>query len=211
MLAGQKTEIGVVAFRLAMMIAAAGVASGLYLRLVDENHSAPDRIRASVSVQLRPPVPFTRDTAAGSSAGIAAPRAGAGHPLFGAGAATDGSRSAHPVDLSRVAFDVSDPYVWTEDERTAIEIHKALRVNGVDVGPAAIRVGEDSSLSIARDKLKEGLSRLGREDVAEQLGGPRSGGFVSFDEIRRRGVAVRYDAPSDRVDLTIRRPNAGVP
>lgn len=177
-----------------------------YLTLMPDNLSARDRFRTSVSVDLLPPTPFKRDAAARAPADAAAPPADAGHAFAGAdtptGAAHD-VRSRHPVDLARVKFDLSDPYAWAEEGGSAIEVRKGLRVNGVDIGPAAIRVGTDSTLSIARGKLNEALGRFGRNDVAQKLGGPSSGGFVSFDEIRRRGVEVRFDAASDRVVLAI--------
>ncbi|SEH20088.1 hypothetical protein SAMN05428974_3834 [Sphingopyxis sp. YR583] len=177
-----------------------------YLTLVPDSLTARDRFRKSVSVDLLPPTPFKHEEAAQLRADAAALPTDASH-IFArteipTGAGHD-ARSTHPADLVRVKFDLSDPYSWAGEGGSAIDMRKELRVNGVDIGPAAIRVSEDSTLSIARDKLNEILVRLGRNDVARRLGGPRSGGFVSFEEIRRRGVEVRYDAPSDRVVLAI--------
>jgi len=177
-----------------------------YLILVPDSLTVRNLFRTSVSVDLLPPTPFKHDEATQLPVNAAALPADASHIFTGTesptGAGHD-ARSKHPADLVRVKFDLSDPYASAEEGGSAIELRKELRVNGVDIGPAAIRVSEDSTLSIARDKLSEVLGRLGRSDVARQLGGSRSAGFVSFDEIRRRGVDVRYDAPSDRVVLTI--------
>lgn len=178
----------------------------LYLTLVRDSLPARDRFRTSVSVNLLPPTPFKRNEPTHLPVNAAALPADASHIFAGTNSQTRAghdTRSKHPADLARVKFDLSDPYASVGEGGSAIEVRKELRVNGVDIGPAAIRVSEDSTLSIARDKLNEVLGRLGRSDVARQLGGSRSAGFVSFDEIRRRGVEVRYDAPSDRVVLAI--------
>lgn len=201
-----KTELGAIAFYFAFGIAITALLCASYLTLVPDSLTARDRFRTSVSVDLLPPTPFKHDEATHLPVGAAALPADAGHILAGTGSQTGAGHDAlseHPGDLVRVKFDLSGSYASAGEGGSAIEVRKELRVNGVDLGPAAIRVSEDSTLSIARDKLNEVLGRLGRNDVARQLGGSRSAGFVSFDEIRRRGVEVRYDAPSDRVVLAI--------
>lgn len=203
-------EIGAIAFQVALGAAIAALLCAAYVTLEPESLFARKASRSSVSVALPPPTPFTREEEAQLSEEGATLPSDATLALVSnddqAGAKPEASARpslALPSSLLGVKFDLSDPSAWTEQGGSAIEIRKSLRVNGVDAGSAAIQVGEDSTLSVARDKLKEALAQHGRGDIADELGKSRSGGFVSFDEIRRRGVEVRYDAPSDRVVLTI--------
>ncbi|SKB87929.1 hypothetical protein [Sphingopyxis flava] len=206
----QERDIGAIAFQVALGAAVAALLCAAYVTLEPETLLAKGASRSPVSVALPPPTPFTGEEEAQLSREGDMQPSDASLALVSiddqANVRTEASaRPSDPLpsNLLGVKFDLSDPYAWTEEGGSAIEIRKSLRVNGVDVGSAAIQVGEDSTLSIARDKLKEALARHGRGDIAEELGKSRSGGFVSFDEIRRRGVEVRYDAPSDRVVLTI--------
>lgn len=203
-------NIGAIAFHVALGTAIAAFLLAAYVTLEPGNLFARNAPRSSVSVALPPPTPFRPEAGAPLIVDGAALPADTGLALAAisdqAIAKPDGNARLSPPlppELDRVTFDLSDPFAWTEERGSAIDIRKSLRVNGVDIGSAAIHVGEDSTLSIARDKLKEALARLGRRDIADELVGSRSGGFVSFDEIRRRGVEVRYDAPSDRVVLTL--------
>jgi hypothetical protein len=102
-----------------------------------------------------------------------------------------------PFVGAAIAFDLADG-----DDRGggAIEIRKAVRLNGADAGLATIRVSEASTLQIAPAELGGLLARAGRADAAALLGGSAAeGAFVDFEDIRSQGIDVRYDAPSDRV------------
>lgn len=83
---------------------------------------------------------------------------------------------------------------------SAIELRKAMRVSGVEAGSAAIRVGADSTLAIAVDELRALLERAGHGDLAGRIARRgTSERFVGFEELRRQGIDVRYDAAADRV------------
>lgn len=110
--------------------------------------------------------------------------------------------AAHPSadGLLAIHFDLADPDRPTVDG-SAIEIRKAIRLNGADAGDARIHVDANSQLSIAREELGRLLARLGRQELMGQLDPARR--FVSFDEMRRQGIEVRYDPVSDRVLVSI--------
>ena len=118
-------------------------------------------------------------------------------------AAAEASAEGRRGDLTSAEFLAADYYARGNGSGSAVQIRKTLRINGADVGTAMIRVGADSALSIARSELRGLLAQAGRADLAGQFGGARQGGFVSFQEMRSRGFAVRYDPPSDRVMLAI--------
>lgn len=97
--------------------------------------------------------------------------------------------------LLAVRFDLADPGAF--DGGSAIEIRKAIRLNGADAGQAPIHVDASSRLSIAREELARLLAGSGQQGLSERLGtGER---FVSFDEMRRQGIEIRYDPVTDRV------------
>lgn len=112
--------------------------------------------------------------------------------LFGEAGAT---AKLSPDGLLAIQFDLADPDKSTGGG-SAIEIRKGIRLNGADAGDARIHVDANSRLSIAREELGRLLARSGRQELMWQLG---SAGFVSFDEMRRQGIEVRYDPVSDRV------------
>lgn len=66
---------------------------------------------------------------------------------------------------------------------SAIELRKAMRLNGTDAGDARIRVSGGPTLSIAREELGRLLAGSGQQALIDRM---RAGGrFVSFDEMRR--------------------------
>ena len=97
--------------------------------------------------------------------------------------------------LLAVNFDLSDP---AGSDDAVVDTRKKLRVDGVDVGAAAIRVTSGSALFIARDEFRNLLDSSGRKDLAARVIGGTSA-FASFDEIRRLGFGVRYDPVTDRI------------
>lgn len=131
-----------------------------------------------------------------------------GEPAAAGGEALAGDRAlaetARPVlrpgesGLLQVEFDLADPGAFgSGDGGSAIELRKAVRLNGADAGDARIRVSGSSTLSIAREELGRLLARSGQRELIGRLG---SGGqFVSFEEMRRQGIEVRYDPVSDRI------------
>jgi hypothetical protein len=98
-----------------------------------------------------------------------------------------------PQTLEAVRFNLSDPY---GERAGAIELKKAVRVEGAEAGNATIRITDGSTITISREDLGKLLANAGHQDWAAALG---SGSFVSFDRIRQAGMSVRYDAASDRI------------
>lgn len=84
-----------------------------------------------------------------------------------------------------------------------LEIRKAVRFNGAEAGSATIRVSAGSRLSIAARELSGLMARAGNAPLAERIGGRGGAGrFVDFEELRRLGIDVRYDASADRIAIT---------
>jgi hypothetical protein len=52
---------------------------------------------------------------------------------------------------------------------------------------------------MAREELGRLLARAGLAELAGQVG---SGGYVSFDDMRDKGITVRYDPVTDRLIVT---------
>jgi len=80
-----------------------------------------------------------------------------------------------------------------------LELRKGVRFNGADAGQATIRVGAGSTLSIASDDLRTLLSGAQRVDLVERLTAGAEQPFVGFDEVRQKGVSLRYDAAADQI------------
>lgn len=120
-----------------------------------------------------------------------------------ASAGPDMPPAARAGELAAIDFDLSGPYARSGPGGSAIDIRKTVRFGGTDVGTANIRVSSGSTLSIARGELSTLLASAGRGDLVGQLGGARTGGFVSFDEMRREGVDIRYDALADRIVISL--------
>jgi len=119
--------------------------------------------------------------------------------------ALTGTAAQRGVLLS-LKYDLSDPSTLNEDNAAAaeVEIAKQVRVNGTDVGQATIRVTSGSTLLIARDEVVSLLETAGQTEMAKALTAEAaaSGRFVSFEELRQRGMEVRYDAATDRIALS---------
>ena len=101
---------------------------------------------------------------------------------------------AAPGRLLAVNFDLADP---AGSDGSVVDTRKNVRIDGLEVGSAAIRVTSGSALYIARDDLRNLLNTSGHKDLAALVsGGPA---FASFDDIRRLGFGVRYDPVTDRI------------
>lgn len=103
--------------------------------------------------------------------------------------------------LLAVDFDLSRPYdgASVAEDGEAIDVRKSVRLNGAEAGSAKIRVTSGSTLLMARDELGRLLARAGLAELAGQVG---SGGYVSFDDMRDKGITVRYDPVTDRLIVT---------
>jgi hypothetical protein len=145
-------------------------------------------------------------TGAESEEAAGEPAAPDGEPSPAAADAGPGARTAETPSsaprpatdgLLAIQFDLADPGAFAAGGGSPIEIRKAVRLNGADAGEARIHVGASSRLSIAREELGRLLARSGQQALIERLGtGER---LVSFDEMRRQGIDVRYDPVSDRL------------
>jgi hypothetical protein len=99
-----------------------------------------------------------------------------------------------------VDFDLSGSGGSGDGGGSAVELRKAVRLNGAEAGRATIRVSAASTLSISADELRAVLARAGRGDLARRIGAPGGAGrFVGFEEMRQQGIDVRYDAAADRI------------
>lgn len=98
--------------------------------------------------------------------------------------------------LLEVSFDLSQPDVL---DRSSLDVRKFVRVNGADAGQATVRVGAGSALYIASEDLRTLLSAASRVDLAERLASGAEQPFLGFDEVRDRGLNLRYDAASDSI------------
>jgi hypothetical protein len=85
-----------------------------------------------------------------------------------------------------------------------VEVAKRVRVDGTDLGQATIRVTSDATLLIARDEIVALLESTGHADMARTMtAGAPNGRFISFEELRQRGINVHYDAAADHLALSI--------
>ncbi len=103
--------------------------------------------------------------------------------------------------LLSLQYDLGDPSTASIDDAASapVEIAKLVRVNGADVGRATIRVTSGTTLLIARDEVVSLLETSGHPDMAKIVTAGAPGSFISFEELRRRGMNVRYDAAADRI------------
>lgn len=114
----------------------------------------------------------------------------------------DMNSSSSPNRLLAINFNLSDPLAISDDRdgNAVFEATKNIRLNGADAGRTTIRVTSGSALFIARNELSDLLEAAGRKDLSAglaEIGSP--GRFVSFDEMRKLGLGVRYDPVSDRI------------
>ena len=100
-----------------------------------------------------------------------------------------------PGGLLAVNFNLADPAGTDSD---VVDTRKGVRVDGVDVGSATIRVTSGSALFIAREDFRKLLNSSGHKDLAARVT-DGAAAFASFDEIRRLGFGVRYDPVTDRI------------
>ena len=104
--------------------------------------------------------------------------------------------------LLPLGFDLADPLRTSSNgaHAAAFDVLKSVRLNGTKMGTATVRIGAGSALYISTVELGGLLEGAGRPDLAgrlEELGD--TGPFVSFDQVRRQGLSVRYDAINDRI------------
>lgn len=100
-----------------------------------------------------------------------------------------------PIGLLAVNYDLASE---NTQARETLDVRKSVRFNGRDAGQATIRVGSGSRLFIDSDDLRTLLAAAERTDLAGELSNGQQS-FVGFDEVRERGLNVRYDAVSDRI------------
>ena len=106
-------------------------------------------------------------------------------------------------DTPAIEFDLSGSGVPGDSGGSAVELRKAVHLNGTEAGYATIRVSAASTLSISADELRAVLARAGLGDLAGRIGAPGGAGrFVGFEEMRQQGIDVRYDAAADRVVIS---------
>lgn len=104
--------------------------------------------------------------------------------------------AGRPGDLLEVSFDLSRPDMV---DRSSLDVRKGVKFNGAEAGQATIRVGAGSALFIASEDLRTLLSAASRVDLADRLASGTEQPFLGFDEVRERGLNLRYDATSDRI------------
>ena len=156
------------------------------------------RVLYSISDGILPTDPLTSDDAPAAPAApeenqlatIPTPVSSAIVPLQPVTQAT-----VAPSRLLSVNFDLADP---AGTDSAAVDTRKNVRVDGVEVGSATIRVTSGSALFIARDDFRALLNTSGHKDLAARVTGGGAG-FASFGEIRRLGFGVRYDPVTDRI------------
>lgn len=99
-----------------------------------------------------------------------------------------------------VDFDLSRPYESGPEsgDGSPIEIRKKVVLNGKEAGSAQLRVGAGSTISISRDALTRLLEQSGRAEMSQQIG-QGTASYITFEEMRRQGIDVRYDPLSDQI------------
>jgi hypothetical protein len=101
--------------------------------------------------------------------------------------------------LLDVTFDLSQTDML---DGSSLDVRKVARFNGADAGQITIRVGAGSALFVASEDLRSLLLEAGRVDLANKLATGSERPFVGFEEVRRAGLNLRYDATSDRILFT---------
>ena len=81
-----------------------------------------------------------------------------------------------------------------------IDTRKAISLNGVDAGSINVRVGRDSRIYLDRAGLAQALESIDDRTGARIVEG-QGQQFLSVDDLRARGLAVRYDPVADRIRL----------
>lgn len=131
-------------------------------------------------------------------------------PSIDLGAAVEGP--SHRVDAAPIVrptesngmlavdYDLSRPYESgpSSGDGSPIDIRKKVVLNGRDAGSAELRVGTGSTISISRDALSRLLDQSGRQELARQVG-QDTASYITFEQMRRQGIDVRYDPVSDQI------------
>jgi len=98
-----------------------------------------------------------------------------------------------------VEFDILTPGAGNESvSREAITVRKAVRMGGKEVGTLPVKVDGDSRLLVDVGDVRDLLIRSGE---SANISG---NGLISFGELRRAGVDLRYDPGTDAVVLATR-------
>jgi hypothetical protein len=95
-----------------------------------------------------------------------------------------------------VEFDILTPGAGNESvSREAITVRKTVRMGGKEVGTLPVKVDGDSRLLVDVGDVRDLLIRSGE---SANISG---NGLISFGELRRAGVDLRYDPGTDAVVL----------
>lgn len=110
------------------------------------------------------------------------------------------ARADETAGLLAVDFDLSPD---TGDEPASggeqLQLAKPLKVNGREAGKVGLMVGRHSRLFLDRADLVRALRDF--DEALAQRVPTGAQPFVSFDELRASGIAVRYDPVADGVRL----------
>lgn len=104
----------------------------------------------------------------------------------------DSSSAAADGGLLAVDFDLGG----RPGARDAIQIRKPVSLAGAEMGQLSLRIDENSQLYADLDQVEALLPGATKsvKDVKD--------GFVSFQELRRAGIPIRYDVGKDQIVLT---------
>ena len=106
-----------------------------------------------------------------------------------------------PASVLPLDFDISpDAGIRASSGGSQIDTRKRFTLNGVESGSIDVRVGRDSRIYLERAGLIRAMQPIdgkigGR--IAERTDRP----FLSLDDLRTMGIAVRYDPVGDRITL----------
>ena len=104
------------------------------------------------------------------------------------------SALASGLRLEDIEFDLADSVHGRESVNgSEVSVTKKLVVNGADAGTARILVGRGSQISVSSQDLETVAG-----GVATVEGDPA---FLSFDQLRDRGLRVRYDPLKDVIEI----------
>lgn len=82
----------------------------------------------------------------------------------------------------------------------AVVVRKVFRMNGGDIGSAAVHVDAGSRLLVDRQDLARLLRDTGRTPPPALQD---ASGLATFNDLRRRGIDLRYDPGSDTISLAL--------
>lgn len=187
----------------ALTVSTAAIFMSFVLPSLDSS-SSPSSHPYPVYITLPKAVPLGRGAARLRPSGLTSANTNAplvmtiGNVFEGARAANAVAMAGRPREPSAVEFDLSGAHGQAQAAKggSTIDIRKTVRLNGADAGAALVRVTPSSSLLVSRQEFRQLLAKAGFGELADEVG---TGGLMSFDELRRIGIAVRYDPDSDRI------------